>query len=616
MQRSILRSVVVAASLLTPLSAPAVADACGLAFGKDVEPPFLSEERVLLIWNEQTRVEHFVREVRFEQANKTFGFIVPTPGKPEVAKVERSPFQDLERDAPYPIWSSGLGLGGFGLGGGGGGLGTGAGSGVEVAKVQRIGRFKAFTLAAQDPAALRRWLEDNGFQARPALDRWLAHYVDLGFHFVAFRYEAKKDEPPGMVSETVRLSFESELPYYPYFEPEPPQKQTMRRLTTWFVSQHGLRPIAAMTGGGKTELVNPWFSGNDPTPSVDSFAKTLGELGALLPIDKPELQVQVFQDHKIAREGFHDVLFVPLEPPAADAKLEPATEAKHRAMVRWLDPTVRPSASPGAPTSVAAAAPAPPGSPPSASPSPSSAPRTTAPTSCAYGSGGAPAAPALLALAWATLARRRRRLAAPAATALLLLVSCSKPAPSPAAVASSTPATAAAVAPASQASAAQTPEPADSLARERERALLAALQGILPARMATEAGPWDDRPNGLGIWQSPSKVTKTVTIAEKVAESGPGLPAAVVRRILRANFPRLRACYVQGLKKNPALAGTFEVKYEIGVHGEVAGVAPGKGTLADPSVQGCMVGVIKTLTFPDPDGGKVQCRHVYEFTNK
>jgi len=75
-----MRARLVGSLILTSLAFPAAADACGPAMPAGAEPPYLSEERVLVVWNEQTKMEHFVREVRFEKANQTFGFIVLTPG--------------------------------------------------------------------------------------------------------------------------------------------------------------------------------------------------------------------------------------------------------------------------------------------------------------------------------------------------------------------------------------------------------------------------------------------------------------------------------------------------------------------------------------------------------
>jgi hypothetical protein len=85
------------------------------------------------------------------------------------------------------------------------------------------------------------------------------------------------------------------------------------------------------------------------------------------------------------------------------------------------------------------------------------------------------------------------------------------------------------------------------------------------------------------------------------------LPPEVVKRIVRANFPRLRACYEAGLKTDPALAGVVAVRFRIDTDGSVVGVAldATASTLTDAAVRGCVLGVYRTLSFPEPEGGVV-----------
>src|SRR4051812_5123164 len=72
------------------------ARACGGFFGKGVlspeRRPSLAYEQVLLIHDREAGREHFIREVAFRRAQETFGFVVPTPTRPEVARVSTSPF--------------------------------------------------------------------------------------------------------------------------------------------------------------------------------------------------------------------------------------------------------------------------------------------------------------------------------------------------------------------------------------------------------------------------------------------------------------------------------------------------------------------------------------------
>ena len=92
------------------------------------------------------------------------------------------------------------------------------------------------------------------------------------------------------------------------------------------------------------------------------------------------------------------------------------------------------------------------------------------------------------------------------------------------------------------------------------------------------------------------------------------LPPEVVKRIIRVNFPRLRACYAQGVKKNHDLAGTVFFDFTIDATGAARSskLAAG-GTLTDPTVTSCMVGVIATLSYPEPEGGTVSVHYGIDF---
>jgi hypothetical protein len=91
------------------------------------------------------------------------------------------------------------------------------------------------------------------------------------------------------------------------------------------------------------------------------------------------------------------------------------------------------------------------------------------------------------------------------------------------------------------------------------------------------------------------------------------LPPEVVKRIVRANFPRFRACYQKGLMFDPALAGTVTTKFVIDPTGAVESPANEGGTLASPQVKACVLGVYRTLSFPEPEKGKVTVSYSIEF---
>jgi hypothetical protein len=339
-----LRTLALALAALTLEAQPKPAEACGGFFAGELEErPSLSYEQTLIVYDDQKSLEHFVREVVFDKGKSAFGFVVPTPGRPEVFPVPKNPFKDLtERFPLFPPMRSGLVAAGAGFG-----SGKGGGGAVEVLEAKRVGSFKAFVLAARDPGAFANWLKQQGFASTPEADRWLAHYVTLGFHFVALRYEpaGAANLVAGVPSaETIRISFSTPLPFYPYLEPDSaPGAKTpeQRGLEVWLVTRERSLPIAARkraTGG--VDWLRPLESGASYGGYKDNLAGALGEMTSLLP--NSSLFVQRFVDQKRSRAGFGDILFVP----EAAGALPPERREAMRALLPLLDPELLPKGTP------------------------------------------------------------------------------------------------------------------------------------------------------------------------------------------------------------------------------------------------------------------------------
>jgi hypothetical protein len=305
---------------------PSLASACGGFFARRTPhvvsaAPSLQHEQVLLVFDPTKEREHFVREVAFRNGNESFGFVVPTPSRPEVAAVAHSPFVALQAAAPTDDFGADASANDDKEGGGGAPLATAsARAPVEVLEVSKVGSFTAFVIAASDAAAFTSWLEKNGFSSTPSSDEWLRHYVRLRFFFVALRYDPpeKAGKAPGStVSETLRISFTTPVPFYPYLEPRGPARSPHRLLDLWLVSTLPWTPVAARSGSDGVDWVRPLRPTRGYAPR-SSLEGALGpELSQLLPTG--ELSVQTFQDQKASREGLGDVLFAPLQPGALGA---------------------------------------------------------------------------------------------------------------------------------------------------------------------------------------------------------------------------------------------------------------------------------------------------------
>jgi Uncharacterized protein conserved in bacteria (DUF2330) len=334
------------ALLTATLPFAARAKACGGFFSSSslgaARRPSLANEQVLILYDSKNQREHFIREVVFRHATETFGFVVPTPTRPEVAKVSQSPFPALRGNFNFGLEPGKARAAGFGSGKGR--LGGGSGGGVSVLDVKKVGSFTAFVLSASNEQGLAEWLRKQKLVSSPEADLWLAHYVKMGFFYVAMRYDpeplpedgAKTSDAPTM-AETLRITFSTPIPYYPYFEPKRPDAQgELRLLDLWFASTEAFQPVALLDRDGLRRWVKPMRAGDAFLSARTELVDSLGaELSRLLPAGG--VNVQTFQDQKASRAGFGDVLFAPVKP-----QQTPVPSQRSASLLGVLDPELVP----------------------------------------------------------------------------------------------------------------------------------------------------------------------------------------------------------------------------------------------------------------------------------
>ena len=93
------------------------------------------------------------------------------------------------------------------------------------------------------------------------------------------------------------------------------------------------------------------------------------------------------------------------------------------------------------------------------------------------------------------------------------------------------------------------------------------------------------------------------------------LPTAIVLRIVRATYPRFRACYELGVDLDPKLKGTVTARFVIDDAGVVSDVKQGPTTIPDPLVASCVMGVFRSMTFPGAEGGDLEVAIPLVFAN-
>jgi Uncharacterized protein conserved in bacteria (DUF2330) len=197
------------------------AGACGIAEPPDTKVA-LATETALIVWDEKTKTQHFIRRASFKTATPYFGFLVPTPTRPKLAEAPDELFTKLEawteprvRHSYYVHIPIGCGDGDKGK----------RAAGVEVLERQRVGGFDAAVLRATDGKALQEWLDKHGYDSRPALIDWLKPYIKAGWIITAFQIAKKDRQEESVSTQAVRMSFQADRPFFPYREPDDQGRQ-------------------------------------------------------------------------------------------------------------------------------------------------------------------------------------------------------------------------------------------------------------------------------------------------------------------------------------------------------------------------------------------------------
>ena len=99
------------------------------------------------------------------------------------------------------------------------------------------------------------------------------------------------------------------------------------------------------------------------------------------------------------------------------------------------------------------------------------------------------------------------------------------------------------------------------------------------------------------------------------AVSGGNLDRGVISSYVRSKMGGIRSCYERELKKNPSLKGKITVTFSIGGDGKVVGASVAGATLNDPSVQNCVLRMVRRWRFTPPEDGKpVAVTYPFVFT--
>ena len=83
-----------------------------------------------------------------------------------------------------------------------------------------------------------------------------------------------------------------------------------------------------------------------------------------------------------------------------------------------------------------------------------------------------------------------------------------------------------------------------------------------------------------------------------------GLTQQEVSAVIRSHLNEIRHCYEQLLQRAPSSAGKVQVKFTVAPSGRVSAASVANSTISDAQLQGCIVGKVRSWSFPVPRGGQ------------
>jgi outer membrane biosynthesis protein TonB len=110
------------------------------------------------------------------------------------------------------------------------------------------------------------------------------------------------------------------------------------------------------------------------------------------------------------------------------------------------------------------------------------------------------------------------------------------------------------------------------------------------------------------------RISGNASLGSGDAEGGEGqLDANRVAAVLRRELGGIRSCYERALRNNPTLSGRLDLRFTIGTSGRVTSAST-SGLGSAPEVGQCVVGRVRGLVFPAPEGGSVDFSFPFNFS--
>ena len=206
--------------LVASLHSSASADPCGLVppiyVGNQVPIARTGLQKTYVFHKDG--VETFVIRPGFTGDIDNFGMLIPFPNPPELRKVSDNVFDQIVNAidppevlvdlTPRPMMAMARGAGG-GAVGAEAPMAFATKERVVVHKQEAVGMYEVAVLSAGSADALKKWIDENGYQYPDGMDKVTNDYVDQGWCFVAVKTKvgnkSATDPKPGQRNVDAKL---------------------------------------------------------------------------------------------------------------------------------------------------------------------------------------------------------------------------------------------------------------------------------------------------------------------------------------------------------------------------------------------------------------------------
>jgi hypothetical protein len=261
--------------------------------GPPGKPVVFGDQTNIVVWDEAHHTEHFIRNANFKSGADNFGFIAPTPGKPQLSEASNKAFYTLANLAPAQI----------NVYRGGGGFGGAMKKSDEVKVIQEadVAGYHATTLWSKDAHAINDWMNEHGYISTPEVEKWAERYCSKGWYLTAFKVidRTKLAASTG----TVRMSFRTGRAFNPFYVPSTNiPNRGKGTLRVYFVSVGDYDANIGNTGTWQT----PQWTAPIPEATSALLAKQVKIPAEAIP---DNCQVETFVDNDFPRPAADDIYF-------------------------------------------------------------------------------------------------------------------------------------------------------------------------------------------------------------------------------------------------------------------------------------------------------------------